>query len=174
MKDVTIPADEIQDPQGLNMPDLNISRDPARTPMQWDSSNQAGFTTGKPWLRLSPDYTSNNVARQLKEDSSMLSLYQKLIKLRQSEQSLLYGQYRLIFADQQLIAFTRKLTGYDGFLIILNLSKSPAIFKTPSEIKGSIEITATGAAYDWKEGLLRLPSNEGMLIRLISTQRTRS
>jgi alpha-glucosidase len=166
MKDVEIPFDEIQDPQGLNMPELNMSRDPARTPMQWDSSDHAGFTTAKPWLRLSPNYAVNNVATQLKEGSSILSLYQKLIKLRQSEQSLLYGDYKLIFADQQLIAFTRKLAGHNGFLIVLNLSDSPAIFKTPADLKGTIEITTTGATYDWKEGLLSLASDEGVLIRL--------
>src|SRR5690606_19449730 len=57
MRDVPIPADEVQDPQGLNMPDKNLSRDPARTPMQWDNSENAGFTGSKPWLRIDKLYS---------------------------------------------------------------------------------------------------------------------
>jgi alpha-glucosidase len=59
MRDVPIPMDEIVDPQGLNMPDLNVSRDPARTPMQWDEQINAGFSSHKPWLRL--PYNSGRV-----------------------------------------------------------------------------------------------------------------
>src|SRR4051812_13736659 len=64
MLDVAIPIEEVQDPQGLNMPDKNLSRDPARTPMQWDSSENAGFTTGKPWLRLHRSYRRMNVGTE--------------------------------------------------------------------------------------------------------------
>ena len=64
MTDVPIPFEEVQDPQGLNMPDKNLSRDPGRTPMQWDSTEYAGFASSKPWLRLASNYTVVNVARQ--------------------------------------------------------------------------------------------------------------
>ena len=61
MRDVAIPFDEVQDPQGLNMPDKNLSRDPARTPMQWSAEDAAGFTTGKPWLRPSINLTRDTM-----------------------------------------------------------------------------------------------------------------
>ena len=56
MRDVPIPFEEIQDPQGKNMPGKNLSRDPARTPMQWDTGNNAGFSEGIPWLRIDKRY----------------------------------------------------------------------------------------------------------------------
>jgi alpha-glucosidase len=166
MKDVNIPFNEIKDPQGLNMPDLNMSRDPARTPMQWNSSTNAGFTTGNPWLRISENYASQNVEQQIKDSSSTLSLYKKLIALRQSEPALLYGDYKQIFVDNKLIAYTRRLVDSDGFLIILNLSSYAAEFKVPAEIEGTIEISNTGHQYTWSHNLLELLPDEGLVIRL--------
>src|SRR5206468_4749209 len=91
MKDVPIPFEEVQDPQGLNMPDKNLSRDPARTPMQWDSSTNAGFTTGKPWLRLDKSYPRVNVDAQKNDRYSMLSLFRRLIALRHTTPALYAG-----------------------------------------------------------------------------------
>jgi alpha-glucosidase len=168
MKDVHIPFEEMQDPQGLNMPDLNMSRDPARTPMQWNSSKYAGFTTARPWLRISDDYTLNNVEEQLKDDSSTLLLYKQLIALRQSEPSLLYGDYHEIFSDAQLIAYTRKLEDNDGFLIVLNLTSEPATFIAPPEMEGNMVLSNTGYQYDWNNGLLEILPDEGLIIHLTS------
>src|SRR5580658_3357268 len=61
MRDVPIPPQEVRDPQGLNMPGKNLSRDPERTPMQWDGSANAGFTKGEPWLRLDRSFVRRNV-----------------------------------------------------------------------------------------------------------------
>src|SRR5690606_29102508 len=71
MQDVPIPKDEIRDPQGLNMPDKYLSRDPSRTPMQWDNSENAGFTTGTPWLRLGRNHRHRNVTVQKQNPFSM-------------------------------------------------------------------------------------------------------
>ena len=64
MRDVPIPFEEVRDPQGLNMPDKNLSRDPARTPMQWNDSANGGFSSVKPWLRTGFDYKRVNVEKQ--------------------------------------------------------------------------------------------------------------
>jgi alpha-glucosidase len=168
MKDVEIPFSEMQDPQGLNMPDLNMSRDPARTPMQWNAEEYAGFTTTNPWLRISDNYTSQNVEAQLKDSSSTLSLYKQLIALRQSEPSLLYGAYDQIYADHQLLAYTRKFEGYDGFLIVLNFSNESTTFNTSPELEGTIVISNSGFPYKWKQGLSALAPDEGLVIRLNS------
>src|SRR6185369_12806490 len=75
MEDVPIPSQAVCDPWEKNVPGLGLGRDPERTPMQWDASENAGFTTGEPWLPLSSDHHVLNVQRQRAEPSSMLSLY---------------------------------------------------------------------------------------------------
>ena len=167
MHDVPIPAEEVQDPQGLNMPELNMSRDPARTPMQWDDSPQAGFTTGKPWLRLAADYQRVNVGLQETKPLSMLALYKKVIALRQKEAALKVGSYQDIHYDSQLLAYLRQEAG-SRFLIVLNLTHRPAYFRPRDfTFSGKIEISTMPES----EGLtvskvLNLNGDEGVIIRL--------
>ena len=85
MKDVLIAPEQVQDPAEKNEPGLGLGRDPERTPMPWDGSPLAGFTTGKPWLPLGPDHASANVAAMSKSPDSILNLYRRLIELRPCE-----------------------------------------------------------------------------------------
>src|SRR5688572_25503083 len=167
MRDVPIPAEEVQDPQGLNMPDLNLSRDPARTPMQWDNSENAGFSTAKPWLRLPDDFRRMNVKSQEKDEFSMLHFYKKLIKLRQQEPALHVGTYAPVFADKQLISFTRT-SGETTFLIVLNLSHRPCYFKPKQfTFKGKIVFATTPEREGYEaENILNLAGDEGVIIKL--------
>ena len=169
MRDVPIPEEEVQDPQGLNMPGLNLSRDPARTPMQWDDSEQAGFTTGKPWLRLAKDYKRHNVENQKEEPLSMLHLYKRLIKLRQEEPALTTGKYIPDYANRQLISYLREdaATG-TRFLMVLNLSHRPSYFK-PEMLRftGTIELaTSSELEGETETDLVNLSGDEGIIIRL--------
>ena len=77
-----------EDPQGKN---IGISRDPSRTPMQWAGSANAGFSSATPWLPLGHDYQLCNVDQQSRDDSSLLSLYRRLIALRRKEPALCIG-----------------------------------------------------------------------------------
>ncbi|MBC7450724.1 MAG: alpha-amylase, partial [Cytophagales bacterium] len=168
MRDVPIPFEEVQDPQGLNMPEKNLSRDPSRTPMQWDASDHAGFTTGAPWLRLDRNYKKINVEKESSDESSMFSLYKALIHLRQSEPSLVYGHYIPVFSDHQMIAYIRSAEGHDRFLIVLNLTHKPCYFNTQKEqYTGIIECSASpdlkGQAIS---GSINLSGDEGVIIRL--------
>src|SRR5690606_8108287 len=130
MRDIAIPFEEVCDPQGLNMPDKNLRRDPSRTPMQWDNSDNAGFTTAKPWLRIDKEYSRRNVSAQKGNPYSLLSLYRRLIELRNNEPALNSGEYRPVMSDGKLIAYIRELRqNSKKFLIILNLSHAPAYFK---------------------------------------------
>src|SRR5690606_12960529 len=122
MRDEPIPIDEIVDPQGLNMPEKDLSRDPARTPMQWDEGLYAGFSNAKPWLRIARNYARVNVERLRQDPYSMLVLHHKLLKLRNQEPALQLGTYTPVFSDQQVIAYQRDYPGADSFLIILNLT----------------------------------------------------
>src|SRR5919199_2909639 len=82
MRDVPIPPELVQDPWERNMPGLGYGRDPERTPLQWDASPNAGFTTGRAWLPVAADFERVNVAAQRADPTSMLSLHRRLIALR--------------------------------------------------------------------------------------------
>ena len=77
------------------------SRDNARTPMQWDASEQAGFTTGTPWIKVNPNYKEINVAEALADPNSVFHYYKKLIQLRKENPVIVYGTYDLILAAQR-------------------------------------------------------------------------
>lgn len=167
MVDVPIPVDEIRDPQGLNMPGKNLSRDPSRTPMQWDDTQNAGFTTGKPWLRIERRFARQNVQVQKKDPFSMLSLYKRLIDLRRNEPALSIGKYIPLSSNHQLIAYIRQLEGFPRFLVILNLTHRPSYFTSNLQLSGVIVI----ATYPELEGIktsnvIDIGGDEGILIRL--------
>ncbi|WP_413568287.1 glycoside hydrolase family 13 protein [Bdellovibrio sp. HCB117] len=109
----------------------NASRDNARTPMQWSAEANAGFTTGKPWLKVNPNYKEINVENQRKDSNSIFSFYKKLIQLRREHQVFIYGSYKLVMEkDPQVYAYVRTLEGAK-MLVISNISDKPAKFKEP-------------------------------------------
>ena len=113
--------------QGLDIKEAmncigTISRDNARTPMQWNSSKNAGFTTNEPWIKINQNYKEINVESQGKDEKSILSFYKKMIKTRKNNLALVYGVYDLILEDDENIyAYTRTLNG-EKYVIIVNLS----------------------------------------------------
>lgn len=93
------------------------SRDNSRIPMQWDASDNAGFTTGKPWLKAGKSYKEINVANE--KDGVIFSFYQKLIKLRKEMPLIAEGDYKAAYTDSELVyAFERELDGQK--LLVLN------------------------------------------------------
>ena len=168
MRDVPIPFEEVQDPQGLNMPDLNLSRDPSRTPMQWDNSENASFTEAKPWLRLAADFRRENVRIQQSDPYSILTLHRRLIQLRHREPALHTGQYTPVASDKQGLAYIREVPGQARYLIVLNLSHRPWYFKALQlEFRGTVEI----ATLPEREGasvtnVINLSGDEGIVVRL--------
>ena len=168
MRDVPIPKNEIQDPQGLNMPEKNLSRDPARTPMQWNSQPSSGFTTGRPWLRMNRNFRLMNVENQLVDNTSVLSLYKKLLRLRRTESSLSNGSYIPVYSDHQIVSFIRKYEGSPGYLIILNLTHRTSLFKAGGTIyKGVVKVsTSSDLEGTQVEGDIALGGDEGIAIRL--------
>ena len=170
MKDVPIPFDEIQDPQGRNMPDKNLSRDPARTPMQWDDSENAAFSSVRPWLRIDRNYKRINVKNQKDDPESMLSLYRKLILLRRQEASLSVGEYYPVFNDNQMMAFIREAPGQQAFLILLNLTHRPCFFRQrQTDYKGVI-VVSTAPEIEGSEvgNTISLNGDEGIIVKLDS------
>lgn len=113
------------------------SRDNARTPVQWDSSKNAGFTTGTPWLPLNPNYKKINVAEQEQDPESVLSYYKKLTALRRNpeyKETIVYGDFVPFMADEdRLMAFYRK--GEKTLLILGNYRKEERELELPAPVK---------------------------------------
>lgn len=113
------------------------SRDNARTPVQWDSSKNAGFTKGTPWLPLNPNYKKINVAQQEKDPESVLSYYKKLTALRKNpeyKETMVYGDFVPFMADEdRLMAFYRK--GEKTLLILGNYRKEERELELPAPVK---------------------------------------
>jgi alpha-glucosidase len=105
------------------------SRDNSRTPMQWSDAENAGFTTGNPWLGMNPNYTTINVDDQLKDPDSILHFYKKMIEMKKAHEVFTYGRYDLVLEDHdQIYAYTRTL-GDKQAIVISNLSGEPASFE---------------------------------------------
>jgi alpha-glucosidase len=168
MRDVPVPLSDIRDPQGLNMPGKNLSRDPARTPMQWDNSPNGGFSIAKPWLQTDKRFHRINVASEMNNPYSNLTFFKRLIDLRQSEKSLMIGDYKPFFTNNQMMAYYRKTDDDPGFLIVLNLSHRPCYFLTDrTRMNGKI-ILATSPELEGGEisEELNLSGDEGVIIKM--------
>lgn len=106
------------------------ARDNARTPFQWDASRNAGFTTGKPWLKVNPNYLTVNVATEEADPHSPLNYFRKMVKLRKSDLTLVYGKYTLLDKDNpQVYSYVREWNG-EKIGVVLNFSRRPAIVST--------------------------------------------
>lgn len=109
------------------------SRDNSRTPMQWNSSKNAGFTCGKPWIGVNENYKTINVEVEERDENSVLNFYKKLIKLKKSNEALIYGVYDLILEeDENIFAYTRTLNNHK-FLIMANLTGENAKYMYEKE-----------------------------------------
>lgn len=104
------------------------SRDNSRTPMQWSAEQNAGFTTGRPWLGMNPNYSTINVEQQLADPDSILHFYKKMIKMKKEHDIFTYGTYDLILENNsQIYAYTRTLDEQQA-IVISNLSEEHADF----------------------------------------------
>ena len=162
---VPIQPDRIRDPLGKNVIGLNLGRDGARTPMQWNAKPNAGFSQFEPWLPLTEDWTARNVETLRKDDTSMYNLYRRLIEARRRSEALKRGSYHPISAEGDVLLYVRAL-GSERILIILNLGVTPVAFvSTPP--RGIVLVSTSGE----REGELidlnvQLGANEGLIIKL--------
>ncbi|TDM40713.1 alpha-glucosidase [Macrococcoides goetzii] len=116
-----------------------ISRDNTRTPMQWDDTKNAGFTTGTPWLKVNPNYEEINVFVQERKEDSLLNFYKKMIQLKKENLTLTYGTFDLIYPeDKNVFAYTRTLDD-EQFIILGNLSHDKVTLKTDDKLNLAIE-----------------------------------
>ena len=108
-------------------------RDNARTPMQWDDSAYAGFSTATPWIMVNPNYTKINAKDQVNREDSVFKYYQKLIKLRHESELIVYGTYDLILDDDKdIYAYIRTL-GDEKLIVYCNFSENTREVELPEE-----------------------------------------
>ena len=144
LEDVAIPARQVQDPRELREPGLGLGRDPVRTPMAWDASANAGFTSGAPWLPLHQDWADRNVAAQRDKPGSMWRLYRDLLALRRARPALSVGDWLPVECSDALLAYERRC-GAERMLVVLNLTDRPQSFAIPEWAEGlSVLLAAQG------------------------------
>ena len=117
-------------------------RDNARTPMQWDDSAYAGFSTANPWIMVNPNYTKINAKDQINREDSVFKYYQKLIKLRHESELIVYGTYDLILDDDKdIYAYIRTL-GDEKLIVYCNFSENTREVEIPEEfVNGKVLIS---------------------------------
>ncbi len=142
MQDVEIPPDRAVDVRETNVPGQGLGRDPQRTPMQWDSSPNAGFTTGAPWLPVAPDADTVNVRTQRDSPGSMLHFYRRLLELRRAEPALAIGSFVPLPAGESVVAFAR---AHDGqrMTVALNIGAEVARWPVPEESRSAVAVMST-------------------------------
>ncbi len=113
------------------------SRDNARTPMQWSDSEQAGFTTGTPWIAVNPNYREINAKAQAADPESVFHYYRKLIALRREHPIMVYGRYEELLADsEKLFVYTRTLES-ETLLVVCSFCDHETAFAIPQEFAGA-------------------------------------
>ncbi|MEH2509037.1 alpha-glucosidase [Nitrobacteraceae bacterium AZCC 1564] len=165
MEQVDIPPDRVRDPFERNLPGIGVGRDGCRTPMQWDASLHSGFSSAEPWLPLSPNAFSENVAVECLDGASMLSLYRALITLRVARSELAVGAYTPRVVTDSLLAFEREYASQRS-LIVLNFSVEPGSITLTN--KGQILLsTFMDRLSEAVDGELTLRGAEGIILELL-------
>ena len=141
------------------------SRDNARTPMQWDDSEQAGFTAGTPWIAVNPNYKEINAKAETADPGSVFHYYRKLIALRKENPVMVYGKYEAMMEDsEELFVYTRTLE-QEKLLVVCSFCDHETAFSIPAEFaEASCMISNTGNAYTGAEVTLQ-PYEAFVLLR---------
>ena len=141
--------EDVRDPIGRTGWPKEKGRDGERTPMQWNDSENAGFTTGKPWLPVPPTYKTHNVAEESKDPNSVLEFYKRVLQLRHTNSALLKGSYTPINQDNQKVLSYLRLYRNRGVVVALNMSgatQNVALELKPSGFSSAKKLAGTGGS----------------------------
>jgi alpha-glucosidase len=165
MHQVAIAPDQVRDPFEKNVSGIGVGRDGCRTPMQWDATSNAGFSTSPPWLPLADDFPQENVANLEADARSILSLYKALIGLRRQLPQLVAGAYVPIAAQGDLLLYRRQSEGRT-ITVALNLGAEPVSIRSQTTgLSGEILLsTFMDRQAEKIQGSLDLRGNEGVII----------
>jgi alpha-glucosidase len=134
MRDIPINRAEIKDPIGKRYWPLYKGRDGCRSPMQWDDTSNAGFSTGKPWLPVNQNYTFRNVAAQRADPNSLFHFYRRLLALRREYPALVDGMFLPLTYDPRVVLGYLRQTAEQTILVALNFSGRPVPLVLGSEM----------------------------------------
>jgi alpha-glucosidase len=163
MSDGVIPPQLEQDPWGKFQPGLG--RDPARTPMQWDATANAGFCAVgvQPWLPVAENFAEINVDRQRHQPQSMLNLTKQLLQIRRTHSALALGTYHTVYQDEQVFAFERQFET-QRYLIAINCSAEMTVEIPVTD--GEILLSTYLDRQELVTTRVGLRTDEGILIKL--------
>jgi alpha-glucosidase len=167
MKQVAIAPARVRDPLGEDVAGRGLGRDGCRTPMQWDSTTHAGFSSVEPWLPLGDGLRQDNVLAQRSDNTSVYWLYRRLIDLRRKCPALSLGSYGSVCDEGNLLVFTRE-HGREQLLVALNFGGTPVAASLPSgECVGRLLVSSAADRTDEPvRGSLNLRANEGAIVEL--------
>jgi alpha-glucosidase len=163
MRNVPIPDDRLQDPLAFTL-HRNLTRDPERTPMQWEPGPGAGFTTGAPWLPIG-DADARNVAAQRRDPHSLLALYRDLIALRRTHPALHAGSFRRLASPADVFAYERAHEG-ERAIVALSFAAEPRALAFDDATVAAGLSTVPGRALPERTGRVELGPSEGLVLVL--------
>lgn len=131
-----------------------ISRDNARTPMQWDDGFNAGFTTGTPWIKVNSNYTKVNAKKQVGNPDSVFSYYKELIKLRHENEIIVYGTYELLEPEDEKLFIYKRTLNQKRLMVICNFTDQDVLM--PESVKKQIPENAEILISNYVENLNHL------------------
>ena len=161
--DVPVPPEMVQDPWEKRVPGFGLGRDPVRSPMPWDDSRGAGFTSGAPWLPLGGDFQERNVAALQSAKHNILLLTRDLLALRKTEPALHAGAYGLVESRSDLLIYERV---HDGRRLMIVLNMSAGAQHTPVPEYELLLSTHGDRGGELAEKLLRLRAHEGVILAI--------
>jgi alpha-glucosidase len=165
MVDISLRSDQSHDPYGHMQPGLGLGRDPERSPMQWTSGPNAGFTSATPWLPLAPNFATRNTEVLNDDPHSILSIYRRLIDLRRRHSALSRGSLRGVETHGDVLTYSRQ-HGFEMIVIMLNFSNDKRIADRPdSAAKLHLLFSTTLNRQEEFEGqTIVLGPNEGLAL----------
>ncbi len=142
---------------------LRLSRDNARTPMQWDDTAQAGFTTGTPWIAVNPNYKEINARAETADLDSVFHYYKKLIALRKKTPIMVYGKYEPLFENSEdWFVYTRTLEN-EKLLVVCSFTDQETTFTIPEEFAGA-ELLISNMENVYDKGTVTLRPYEAFVL----------
>ncbi|HEY6376406.1 MAG TPA: alpha-amylase family glycosyl hydrolase [Edaphobacter sp.] len=167
MTNALIRPEDVRDPAEKRQPGIGMGRDPERSPMTWDCSENAGFTHGRPWLPLVADHRVVNVEVEEGDGTSIVNLYRRLIVLRRAHTTLVSGKLRSLKILGDLLIYER-VTDHELLVIFLNFGHHPVQVVT----EGGTVLVGTDSRRDTErvDNFIKLQGSEGLVIKVASKE----
>ena len=164
----SIPRERMKDPRAKSCDGRGTGRDPFRTPMQWDAGENAGFTTGTPWLPMAGDHATVNAAAQREDAGSMLRLHRDLLTLRKKSAALSTGDYAPLCVDDRAFVYART-TADEAYVVALNFTDVAHVVELPARVgPGAVVLSTRDRDRRGRpvQARVELGPNEAVIVRL--------